>query len=231
MQLSERLQRVANHVTVGGRIADIGCDHAYTSIYMIKNKIATRVIAMDVNKGPLEKAKYNIKNAGYEELIETRLSNGTEKLEPGEVDGIVISGMGGSLMTSILKARPDVIASVKELVLQPQSEIFILRQYLHTIGYKIIDEDMLIDEGKYYTIIRAIHGEESYDRDIFNIYGKVLLEKKHPILESFLERELRKKEMIKEQLLIQQTETAKRRLPGLEEEMKKLKEGLEYYDL
>ncbi|BBF45303.1 putative tRNA-m1A22 methylase [Lachnospiraceae bacterium KM106-2] len=231
MQLSDRLQRVANHVTPGGRVADIGCDHAYTSIYMIKNKIATSVIAMDINKGPLEKAKSNIMSAGLCDVITTRLSNGAKELNVGEVDRIVISGMGGILMKTILSDRPDVVADVKELVLQPQSEIAMLREYLHSIGYQIVQEDMLIDEGKYYTIIKAIHGTESYEKEIFYLYGKQLLESRHPILKKFLEKELNKKDVIMERLKAQNSEHARKRLAEVVVERAKIKEGLEYYDL
>ena len=95
IKLSKRLQTVAHQVKCGGVAADIGCDHGFTSIYLIEQGLAKHVIAMDINEGPLERAKEHIREYGMEADIETRLSDGTAKLAPGEADTLLISGMGG----------------------------------------------------------------------------------------------------------------------------------------
>ena len=103
MQLSLRLQTIADMVTEGGVLADVGCDHGYLPVYLVLNKRITGAIAMDVGKGPLSRAKEHILAYGLEQYIETRLSDGLTALKPGEADTLVIAGMGGPLMEQILK--------------------------------------------------------------------------------------------------------------------------------
>jgi len=125
MQLSKRLQAVADSVTRDNRVADVGCDHAYISIYLIQQHIAPHVIAMDINKGPLERGRKNIERLGFSSHIETRLSDGLHELNPGEADTILIAGMGGALTVRILEEGLTTVKKCKELVLGPQSELFL----------------------------------------------------------------------------------------------------------
>lgn len=187
--LSERMLRTAGFVSRGNRTADVGCDHAYTSIYLVEQGIAPRVIAMDVNAGPLARAKENVKRFGMEDRIELRLSDGLEALLPGKTDTILIGGMGGPLMERILSAYPEKVAGVKELVLQPQSEIAEFRRFVQNIGFRITEEDMLCEEGKYYTILRAVHGEEEPWTEEEYLYGKYLRKEAYSVLREFLAQE------------------------------------------
>lgn len=155
MHLSKRLQAVADMVPEKSRAADIGCDHAYVSLYLVQNHIAEKVIAMDVNKGPLQKAKENVEKYGCSDVIDLRLSDGAEKLEPGEADVLLIAGMGGGLVQKILSERMEVVKECKALILQPQSEIANVRKYVTGIGFQIVEEKILIDEGKFYMMFRA----------------------------------------------------------------------------
>lgn len=109
MKLSKRLQMNVSLVPQGARVADIGCDHGYAAIWLIQNQVAEKMVAMDINEGPIARAKEHIRREGLEKQIECRRSNGMEKLEPGEVDTLMIAGMGGPLMIDILKARPEVL--------------------------------------------------------------------------------------------------------------------------
>ncbi|HHV11197.1 MAG TPA: SAM-dependent methyltransferase [Clostridiales bacterium] len=156
VRLSKRLQAVADFVTPGSRVADVGCDHAYTAIYLAGHGIAPGIVAMDVNQGPIDRAKENIRKYGYSDIIETRRSDGLEKLAAGEADTILIAGMGGALMIQILTNKKEVLQSVKELVLQPQSEIHKVRHMLQEEGFLIVGEDMVKEDGKYYFIMRAV---------------------------------------------------------------------------
>ncbi|MBQ9766879.1 MAG: SAM-dependent methyltransferase [Lachnospiraceae bacterium] len=194
--LSERMLRTAAQVTVGNRTADVGCDHAYTSIYLVEQGISPRVVAMDVNAGPLARAKENVARFSMEEQIDLRLSDGLSALRPGEADTILIAGMGGPLVERILTMCPETVAAVKELVLQPQSEIAEVRRFLHRAGFRIAAEDMLFEDGKYYVILRAEHGEEAPWGEEEYLYGKHLIENGSPVLSEFLEKETKKVEAL-----------------------------------
>lgn len=196
VRLSERLQMVADMVSVKNSVADIGCDHGYTSLYLAQSVGVRHVIAMDINRGPLERAREHILQAQVEDRIETRQSDGAKQLNPGEVEGMVISGMGGALMVKILSESRLVTASLKELIIQPQSELPLIRRYLHQAGFIIAQERMVVDADKFYVAIRAVPGQEEYGTDqlaqIYYRYGKCLIEDKNQILKTFLLRELQR---------------------------------------
>ena len=231
MQLSHRLTTVAEFVTKGNRVADIGCDHAHTSIYLVENGIAVSSIAMDVNKGPLERAKENIRRFGYEDKITTRLSDGAKELVPGEVDTLLISGMGGLLMNKILSESIEVVKAAKELILQPQSEIALVRKYIHELGFCIEDEVMLVEDEKYYVAIKAknVYKTENYNKEIDYRYGKVLLDKKCPVLEQFLKNGKASYEKIVADISGSESEKTRERCKELQEELIFIGEALKEY--
>ena len=138
MELSKRLYAVAGLVTEGASVADIGTDHGYVPIYLVKNNIASKVIAMDINRGPLERARMHIIGHGLKDQIETRLSDGLRMVNPGEVDGMIAAGMGGALVIKILEDSKEVVDSLAFAILQPQSEISKVRKYLHDNGLVIV---------------------------------------------------------------------------------------------
>jgi len=191
---------VASGVTKGNRLADIGTDHGYIPIYLVQEGICPSAIAMDVNQGPLDRAESHIREYGLADKIGTRLSNGLERLDPSEADSIVIAGMGGALMTDILTKGIHVVNAGKELILQPQSEIFKVRHFLHENGYAIVEEQIVKEEGKYYFIIKALPGEQHYGEEYLYEYGEILLREKSPLMLEYLEREMTKYHKIMESL-------------------------------
>ncbi|HEX3077717.1 MAG TPA: class I SAM-dependent methyltransferase [Lachnospiraceae bacterium] len=235
MQISKRLQTAVNFVTIGNRVADIGCDHAYTSIYLLQKGIASSVIALDINKGPLQRAKENIKRYGFSDQIETRLSDGAKELHVGEVDTVFITGMGGALVVKILTDSSDVIDSCKELILQPQSEIFLVRHYLHEKGYRITNENMIIEEGKFYVMLRAERSTDgqdlSYDGEFYYQYGRKLLEDRNEILKQYLIKEKDIYLSILDQLVGNPTEQSMKRANEVKQQLKYIEEGLQYYEM
>ena len=200
MELSKRLYAVAGLVTEGASVADIGTDHGYVPIYLVESGIASKVIALDVNQGPLNRARMHIVGHGLGDRIETRLSDGLTRIRPGEVDTVIASGMGGPLTIRILQEGKEVADQLNALILQPQSEICRVRRFLTENGYRIEQEDMVLEDGKYYPVMRVVHGTKEPYEEWEYLYGKRLLEARHPVLLEFLKRELRIKESILEQL-------------------------------
>ena len=181
-------------VTPGSILADIGTDHGYVPISLVQRKKIKKAIAMDVNKGPLKRAEEHIREAQLEEYIETRLSDGVKKLEVGEVNSILIAGMGGDLVIRIIKNGMEVCRSVDELILQPQSELGKVRKFLRENNFEIIDEDMVIEEGKYYPMMKVIPVDEIALWEILpkevipacDMYGPYLLKNGNPSLRKYL---------------------------------------------
>ena len=181
-------------VTPGSILADIGTDHGYVPISLVQRKKIKKAIAMDVNKGPLKRAEEHIREAQLEEYIETRLSDGVKKLEVGEVNSILIAGMGGDLVIRIIKNGMEVCRSVDELILQPQSELGKVRKFLRENNFEIIDEDMVIEDGKYYPMMKVTPVDEIALWEILpkevipacDMYGPYLLKNGNPSLRKYL---------------------------------------------
>ena len=248
--LSERLRAVTELVTKGNRVADIGCDHAYTSIYLVEKEIAPCAIAMDINAGPIERAKENVALYGLKDQITVRRSNGVKELEVGEADTLLITGMGGLLMKKILSDKLEVTNMAKELVLQPQSEVEELRRFLHSIGFVITAEQMRKEDDKFYVMFRAEkaclqskecdmknsitsdfdkknpNSEESYNQtwtDLEYRYGAYLLKERPTVFLEYLDWELQQKEQILGNLEQIETEKATVRREQLRKEIEELK--------
>lgn len=231
MQLSKRLLMVTNFVRKGSVVADVGCDHAYISIYLIQSNIAKKTYALDINRGPLEKAKANIVSNNLSNCIETRLSNGLQKLPPDRVDTIVIAGMGGPLAINILTDGKESVDCATELVLQVQSELDKVRRYLHTINFMIEEESMCKEDGKFYTAIHAVKGMQEKPYNSIELkYGRYLLETKNVTLKEYLEKEYKTALSIKEKLESEDSDKAKMRLESLKEEISDLEGALSYYN-
>lgn len=194
VKISNRLMTAAALVTQGYTLADVGTDHGYIPIYLLQQKKIPAAIAMDINEGPLERAKEHIALYGLQAYIQTRLSDGVAALKPGEVEAVLIAGMGGGLVMHILKNGEKVCQSAKELILQPQSEIEHVREFLREEGYAILAEDMVLEEGKFYPMMKVQYqGEKaqkaSEELKLSDLYGGLLLQNRHPVLKTFLEKE------------------------------------------
>ena len=186
-------------MTSGGVLADVGTDHGYIPIALIQRQKIKSAIAMDINKGPLARAQDNIASARLGDYIQTRLSDGVAALGEGEADSILIAGMGGELVIHILSEGEKVCKAASELILQPQSDIRKVREYLRLHHYKIVDEDMICEDGKYYPMMRVINVEldnawmkmDEQTRVACDIYGPLLLRNGNPVLRRFLVRQHR----------------------------------------
>ena len=201
MALSERLTAVAQLITPGLRVADVGCDHGYLAIYLIKNQISPHVIAMDIGCGPLERAMQHVQEAGLAPEIEIRLSDGLKELKEDEADCIVMAGMGGPLMIDIMKRGEEICDEAHEFILQPQSEIDKVRHFLEDNQYRIISEDIVLEDGKFYPMMKAIHGNMRLEREVYYRFGKILLHEEHPVLRAYLRNERRQLHEIRNELM------------------------------
>ena len=195
VKISNRLKMAASFVTEGNTLADVGTDHGYVPIYLLQQKKIPSAIAMDINEGPLLRAKEHIALYGLNEYIQTRLSDGVAALNPGETDAILIAGMGGGLVMHILTEGSEVCRRAKELILQPQSELERVRVFLRENGYETTAEEMVLEDGKFYPMMRVRYtGAFSTPDDVelwklSDLYGGLLLKNGHPVLKTYLKKE------------------------------------------
>lgn len=233
MQLSLRLTAIAEMVTEGNRLVDVGCDHGYLPVYLVQNKRIPSAIAMDVRKGPLSRADEHIAQYGLRDYIETRLSDGLEALSAGEGDTLVIAGMGGPLMERILEQGGEVTESFQEMILQPQSDIPHFRKFIREKGWEIVQENVILEDGKYYPMMKVVKSSESktisYSREE-EWFGKFLLKEKHPVLKEYLLRELRIRNEILDKLKVSEGEGAQSRILQIEEEKQIVESALSLYE-
>ena len=153
--ISDRLLACCRFVNPGDRVADIGCDHGYLGIYLLKNNIAKSVIAADINEGPLNAAVFNSEKYGVRDRVQFFLSDGARNI-PREFDTLVCAGMGGDTMISILEAAPWLKGGSYRLILQCQSKRPELRKYLSETGWFIREESVLKDGKFLYTVMEVI---------------------------------------------------------------------------
>ncbi|MCF0122323.1 MAG: SAM-dependent methyltransferase [Lachnospiraceae bacterium] len=232
MVFSKRMQCVASMVTPGSRLADIGCDHAYIPIWLFETGRITMAVAMDIRLGPLERAKENIVHHGLEKYIQTRLSDGMEKLSPGEVNSAILAGIGGKLIVRILSNSPRIVHSLEELVLEPQSETKALRQYLMETGFRIESEDMVLEDGKFYPVIKAVPIEqiETLSEEQLR-FGPKFLKMRHPVLMTYLQWKEKVNLRLEKSLQRTESQHAKKRLKEIQEEIQHIRAAYVYYDM
>ena len=229
IELSKRMQSVADMIQPCDAVGDIGCDHAFVSIYLVEQHRAKRVIASDVRRGPITIAKRNIEAMNLSDQIEIRMGDGLDTIVPGEVNAVVLAGKGGMLMIDILERGEEVVTRCDQLVLQPQSDIEKVRRYLAEKGYHLADEQMLIDAGKYYNLLDVrVHEmvqKDEYDcsklaDDWCYMYGGSLLRKKDPVLRSWLVKRRDTTAGLINSLSGKNTENAAKRLKTVKAEQK-----------
>ncbi len=151
--LTPRLEKIADLIKPGSRIADIGTDHAHLPIYLMQKGKISFAAACDINKGPLLQAEKNIKACGLEEVISLRLGGGFDKVSDMEADTAVIAGMGGELIADILKKIPG---GISHLLLQPMTMLPQCRMGIHSAGFEIEKEYFVKEKDKIYVIISAV---------------------------------------------------------------------------
>lgn len=252
MNLSKRLMAAVDMVTEGFAVLDVGCDHAYTSIELVKKK-SPCAVASDVRPGPLKAAREHIEEAGLEDKITTVLADGVPRnivsLLPENVPAsLVITGMGGMLIIKILSEAAELIERFDELILSPQSDIYAVRKYLSERCYAFIDEAEILEDGKFYTLMKvrlnreSVHSEEVYEHneapeqrpctpanDAELTYGPCLLRKKDNTLKAYLSKRRIVLTEIKEKLIESGRNADDVRIHEIDEEVRIIDEAERYY--
>ncbi len=232
--LSQRLLALSNMVTPGMRVVDVGCDHGFVSISLVQRGISPYVLAMDVQKGPLSRAEEHIAAFGLAEYIDTRLSDGLQEYREGEADSLICAGMGGRLMMKILTESREKAHSLKELILQPQSELPVFRRFLKEEGYRLLDENILCEGGKYYFLMKVCYaGTKRSDwettlipEELADRFGELLLQRRSPVLKQYVKESLQSMQQIAKSLGENENERAKERLKEVQQEVEILEKAL-----
>ena len=163
MELTPRLALAAKLAAGGTVIADVGCDHAYLSIYLAGQDPACRLLASDLREGPLQRARENVAAAGLGDRIALALADGLRAVPENGADTVVICGMGGEVMCDILEAAPWLHSFGARLILQPMTRAEVLRPWLQSRGWRIETEQFAREGHRLYTVMRAVPGDSSVE--------------------------------------------------------------------
>lgn len=235
MRLSERLMAIANFVPQGSKIADIGTDHAYLPIYLVREGVCPVAIGGDVHQGPFEAARRAVQEAGLVDFISVRLGDGLRVVQPGEVEVAVIAGMGGGTIRVILEESPQIVADLKRLILQPMVDAAPLREWLVINGWQLVDEELAEEEERLYEVIAAEKGQLCLahlpdagpnlipDAVLLEV-GPKLVEKRHPLLGKHLAKLIQDRKRVLEQLQNSTSPLAKEKAEKIEIWISKLQE-------
>ncbi|MDF9867175.1 tRNA (adenine22-N1)-methyltransferase [Bacilli bacterium PM5-3] len=199
MKLTNRLGKVASLVNKGATLVDIGCDHGFLSIFLLENQIINKAYACDINQGPLNNVKENVKKHGLNDKIECILSDGLKELTNIEFDTVVIAGMGGSLIVDILEEAKKIIVN-KQIIVQPNINSYGLRKWLIENNFKIDNEILVDDNNIIYEIIEANQGCNVKYNDFELSYGKINLSNESSLLINKMNDDLNKYQRIIKQL-------------------------------
>lgn len=193
-KLSDRLTRVAHHVSAGCYFADIGSDHAYLPIYICRNNQASRAIAGELNEGPYQAAVTHVSGHQLEERIKVKKGNGLTVIEEEPITEVVICGMGGGLIRSILSDNESKLRGVSRLILQPNVDAHYLRKWLEEASFEITAEEIIKEDGHIYEIIvaeRSAHKVKLTDKERY--FGPYLMKEKSEV---FIEKWKREKDNV-----------------------------------
>ncbi|WP_082918146.1 tRNA (adenine(22)-N(1))-methyltransferase TrmK [Oceanobacillus sp. Castelsardo] len=173
INLSNRLIQVANFIGKGAKFADIGSDHAYLPCYICLKDNTARAIAGEINEGPFNSAKKTVSDTELNDVIEVRLGNGLEIIKHDDnINHVVIAGMGGSLIKTILEEGKKKLTNVERIIAQPNIDARNVRRWFLNNNFNIINESIIEENGHIYEIIVA---EQTKSQQINNLSEKELL--------------------------------------------------------
>ena len=188
--LSARLMSALPYLKKGGAVIDVGTDHAYLPIFLVREGISSRALACDINRGPIESAERNIAAAGFACQIDTLCTDGLHATEGFDPDNILIFGMGGELIIRILSDAPWVKDANVGLVLQPMTRAHLLRRWLLENGFAIVGETITHEDRYYQTISARYCGKNEEYTEEELLLGRLNIENNAPNLRGFIEHEI-----------------------------------------
>lgn len=227
MELSIRLKTIVNQVDKCKSIIDVGTDHGYVPIFLVKQGVCEKAIASDINKGPIEKAKINISFEGLSSKIDCRLGAGLKTVKKGEVNGVIIAGMGGNLTRDILLEDIEKVKLYDFLILQPAQNPEVLREFLYSGNFDIINEDLCFEDGKFYELFKVKYNNENkglklHDEIHYEV-SPLIRKKNHPLIKKYIQNKIEKYETILKYIK-EDSDSAKKRKELLLNKISKLKE-------
>ncbi|CAI2602167.1 tRNA (adenine(22)-N(1))-methyltransferase [Apilactobacillus kunkeei] len=227
-KLSQRLKVVADFVPQNSRVADIGSDHAYLPVYLMKQKQIEFGIASEVAKGPLDNAIQEIKAEGLSDRIDTRLADGLLSVQPEDkIDCVTIAGMGGTLIKNILENGKSHLSGDELLILQPNVGEDRLRTWLMNKQYEISDETILREDGHTYEIIVAKKTDEPVKYTEQEIkFGPFLLKQHSDVFVEKWENEIERIEMVIDQMNLAKHDKPVDKINSMKKEIEEIKEVL-----
>lgn len=241
MKLSARLEMVLSLVRPCSCVLDIGTDHAYTVIELIRRGICREAVGSDVRKGPLRKAQDHVQQAGLCGKIRLVRSDGCEAFSSGDADTLIISGMGGELTARLLREdlarEKPLLSGISQMVLEPQSEPAAVRRTVDSAGFLIEQEKIVEERGHVYMAFSCVpsdsipeHGQAYYE------FGEKLVQEKNHLYRKYLDKKRGTLERIRDSVVSSSkaagllTSSQKRRIDELEKEVNLLTEVLHAWD-
>jgi tRNA (adenine22-N1)-methyltransferase len=185
-----RLRSAVPYLHCGGRVIDVGTDHAYLPIYLVKEGISTYALACDINQGPIDSARANIAAVGLEGRIDTLRTDGLHGTEGFAPDDIMVFGMGGELIIKILSEAEWIKNERIGLILQPMSRAHLLRRWLLQNGFAIVGESITREEKYYQTIAARYCGNSEEYTEEELLIGKLNIQTQPPHMEGFVRHEI-----------------------------------------
>lgn len=222
-----RLECIKSMVSECNVAADIGTDHGYVAEMLLRDKKCGKVIATDINEGPLSRAIEHLTSVDLNSKCDFRLGSGLTVLKENETDAIIIAGMGGELIADIIETSKNIALHASQLILQPMTTGDRLRQYLYENGFKITDENIVKELHHFYFIIKAVPCKDEIMDEIYYEISKKVIEKKDPLMIEYMTKLLNTNENIIRSIEKNTSSDYNEKIEALRMKNKKIRELME----
>lgn len=194
MKINERLKKIGDLVEANSFCLDVGCDHAFLDIYLVRRNKNIKAVASDIAEGPVKIAKDNIKKEGLEGKIEVRLGDGLDTYSEN-IDTVIISGMGGRNMIGIFKSNLKVLKKIDTIIVSPNNYQVDVKKFLVKQGFYIDNEEFVKEKKFIYQIIKFKKGRSHYNKKEY-FFGPIFLEKRGELFKEYYTKELISREIL-----------------------------------